>query len=245
MKGVILLALFSWRSPVTARFETFALALCEACSLCILLLPVQAVDGATIFESSTLGPTGLSRGDTPAANVSSVVFSGVIFQLTAPVVTTRVGGHFVDWPETTDSLFGAIVKLDDQDDMPDSGDLSTPDVLGSTVIGFPEPSSEVFGSLNVALDPGWYALVFCSGLFEAVGEGAMPLNNTDIGNPTYIAFQPSHGWFNLSVLSDAFNFVDFRFVVHGYVVPESSTTVMIIWIALMAMHIRKRTAITV
>ena len=42
------------------------------------------------------------------------------------------------------------------------------------LFSIPEPSAEIFGSLSLSLDPGWYALIFGSGLFGATGDGAMP-----------------------------------------------------------------------
>lgn len=210
---------------VVRRFAVLNLAAALA-----LMFATTSATAATIFESGTLGPTGIPRGVVPGANVSSDVFNGVRFELATPVITTQVGGHFVGSVGTTDTLFGAIVKLADENDYPDSADLSTPDVLGSTKLTFPEPSAEVFGDLSLSLDPGWYALVFGSGLFGASGNGAMPLNNPDIGNPTYIGFQSGTGWFNLSTLSDAFEFEDYRFVVKGTAIPEPATVA----IALMA-----------
>jgi len=106
--------------------------------------------------------------------------------------------------------------LDDESDFPDSGDLSTPDVLGSTELTFPVPSAEVFGDLNLTLEPGWYALVFGSGLFGTSGNGAAPRNNT--------AFQPDSGvqWINITGA-----FSNQRFVVQGQIVPEASTVVLV------------------
>lgn len=195
-------------------------------------------DAAVIFESGVLGPTGLEKGAVAASVVASDVFAGVRFQLTEPVVTSQVGGHFVD--RSNGTFFGAIVRLDNENDFPNSGDLSTPDVLGAAVLIFPVPSAEVFGNLAIALDPGWYALVFGSGLFGAAGDGAAPLNNPDIGSPTYIAFQPGavSGW---GVLLNPI-FRNFRFVVNGQVVPEPSTVglISVAVFALMA-HLRKPT----
>lgn len=110
--------------------------------------------------------------------------------------------------------------MDTENDFPNSTDLSTPDVLGAALLAFPVASAEAFGELNVRLDPGWYALAFGSGEFGASGFGGMVLNNPDIGNPPYIARQPSVGWFNLADISDAIRFDDFRFVVRGNLVPE-------------------------
>lgn len=193
-----------------------------AAIVCMIAVNLNAT---TIFESGTLGPTGLARGDVPAANVSGVVFNGVRFHLTSRVVTTQVGGHFVGSPGATGMFFGAMVKLADENDFPNSGDLSTPDVLGSTVISFPAPSAEVLGNLAVSLDPGWYALVFGSGRFGAVGDGAMPLNNPDIGSPTYIGYQPGagFGWGNL--INPIFR--NYRFVVEGSVVPEPTSALLL------------------
>jgi hypothetical protein len=190
-----------------------------------------------IYESGSLGPTGIPIGVVPGANVSAAVFNGVRFELTVPVVTTHVGGHFVGSTDTTDTFFGAIVQLADENDFPNSGDLSTSDVLGSTTMEFPHPSAEVFGDLALRLDPGWYALVFGSGLFGATGDGAMPLNNPDIGSPTYIAHQPGAvlGWGDL--LNPIFR--NYRFVVEGEIVPEPSSIALASWF-FSYLHFRRR-----
>jgi hypothetical protein len=176
-----------------------------------------------LFQSGTLGPTGitwndLALGNVPGTNVNSAVYAGVRFQLTQAVKTTSVGGHFV--APANGTFFGAIVSLDDANDFPDSGDLSTPDVLGATTIEFPSPSNEVFGNLPLQLDPGWYALVFGSGLFGSTGAGGALRNGMDIGSPTYIAFQPLSGapWLEISP-----DFSHHRFVVTGTIVPEPGT----------------------
>jgi hypothetical protein len=125
-----------------------------------------------------------------------------------------------------DPFFGAIVSLDDENDFPDSGSLSTPDVIGTTLLAFPETSNEVFGSLSKPLTPGWYALVFGSGLFGANGFGVAVNNGIDIGNPTYIAWQLGavNQWSNLTNPI----FRNFHFVVQGQVVPEPSIDLMLI-----------------
>jgi hypothetical protein len=198
----------------------------------VLLAALLALSGAnhanaaTIFESGTLGPTGLAQGSVAASNITPNVFAGVRFQITQTVLTTQVGGHFVD--RNNGTFFGAIVVLDNGNDFPDSGDLSTSDILGSTELIFPVPSDEVFGDLNLSLDPGWYALVFGSGLFGTLGDGAAPLNNPDIGSPEYIAFQPGSGWVNLTNPI----FRNFRFVLEGTVVPEPSTFALFMLIPL-------------
>ena len=182
---------------------------------------------ATIFESGTLGPIGLTFADFDAggapdgSSVTPIAFSGVRFELTEPVLTTRIGGHFVIQPNAHDSFFGAIVRLDDISDFPDSGDFSTPDFLGNAFLTFPNTSEEVFGELSLRLNPGWYALVFGSGLFGTTGNGGAVLNNPDMGSPSYLAKVPGSEWIEVSSLPGPFE--NYRLVVEGVVVPEPNT----------------------
>jgi len=88
--------------------------------ICILIVVAAAASlvtttitmGEIIFESGTLGPMGLTFDDfggmpEPSGSfVSDFAFTGVRFELTQPVVTTRVGGHFVIDPGHDDSFFG-------------------------------------------------------------------------------------------------------------------------------------------
>lgn len=181
---------------------------------------------ATIFESGKLGPTGIAQGFVAATNVNQFVYPGVRFQLTQPAITSHIGGHFVS--QSNGTFFGAIVKLDNDSDYPNSANLSTPDVLGTATLAFPTTSEEVYGGLILSLDPGWYALVFGSGLFGTSGDGAAPRNNPDIGDPAYIGYGPNLGWFNLDILQTSFD--NHRFVVRGTVVPEPGTLTTVLFL---------------
>lgn len=204
-------------------------------------------DAETIlFESGTLGPTRVTFDDLLAetvrgTNVRSVVFTGVRFELQQPVVTTQIGGHFLqrpgEDPQGNGSFFGAVVALDDENDFPDSGDLSTADVLGSTLLTFPDPSDEVFGDLALRLDPGWYGLVFGSGQFGATAGGAAVRNNPDIGDPVYIGYQPGagFGWSNL--INPIFR--NHRFAIRGTVVPKSASAGLLFPALLLALFKQK------
>ena len=208
--------------------------------LSALLLCPGLVMAATIFESGMLGPTGVTwqqgiDGEVPGANISSTTFNGVRFQVAQPSITTQIGGHFVS-PSGGD-FFGAIVALEDENDFPDSGDLSASDVLGHAELTFPVDSQEVFGDLSLFLDPGWYALVFGSGLFGTVNSGAMPLNNLDIEEPSYIAYVSSR-WKNLAP-ADGFAFKNYRFIVSGTIVPELSTFSLAILASLSAVAYKR------
>ena len=141
------------------------------------------------------------------------------FQLDQPVITEQIGGHFVSGSSGT--FFGAIVELEDGNDTPDSFDFSTSDFLGATILTFPVPSDEVFGNLTLSLNPGWFALVFGSGLFGTNGDGGAVRNGTDIGTPSYIVAQPFSG---VSVWVDSTSDLpNHRFVVNGQIVPEAAT----------------------
>ena len=159
------------------------------------MLAATNARGDILFESGTLGPTGIPRSEiTGGSNVSPFVFVGVRFHSDQPVLTTQVGGHFVKNAGANEPFFGAIIALANENDFPDSGNLSTPDVIGNTLLSFPEPSNEVFGVIDEPLAPGWYALVFGSGLLGASGSGVALNNGVDLGEPAYIAFQPGPGF---------------------------------------------------
>jgi len=221
------------------RSTIVAATILFAASIILAAVPVTA---ATIYESGTLGPTGIPRSDiadeiVAGTNISPDVFTGVRIFFDQPVITTQIGGHFVKNTGADESFFGAIIALDNESDFPDSGDLSTPDVLGSTSLVFPEPSDEVFGDLDLTLAPGWYALVFGSGLFDATGRGVAVRNGVDIGDPSYIAYVSSR-WRNLEGTSIPFE--NHRFVVSGTIVPEPSSAAFVLFASLYVIIKRPR-----
>lgn len=212
-------------------------------AITLFVVSKNVVLAGIIFESATLEQVGVPREDVglqivPGYNVKSNIFAGARFELTEPISTTSIGGLFVGPFGIPDTFFGAIVQLSDANDFPDSEDLSTPDVLGMTLLTFPNPSAEIVGLLELQLEPGWYALVFGSGLFGSDGAGAVLVNNTEIGTPDYIGFQFGAGWgprdrdFDNSA----------RYVVNGQVVPEPAVMQMSI-VSLMILCSQKRLAL--
>lgn len=179
--------------------------------LAVVLVAPATGSGAIIYESATLGPTGQSGG----ASVNSSQFLAVRFLASSSVTTGSIGGHLQGF--VSGGLFGAVVALTGSTDFPDSFDLSTADVLGAAVLPATSPSDEVAANLSVSLTAGnWYALVFGSGLFGATGSGAMPLNDTAIGTPSYFFKSTSTTW-NNGGFSNARFFLDTNAVT---VVPE-------------------------
>ncbi len=188
-----------------------------------VLFVTPAAQAATIYESGILGQTGitesqLNSGEVAGTNVNEFIFVGVRFELVEQFLTTAIGGHFASSPGGG-SYFGAIVALDGPEDLPDSSNLSTPDVIGTTTMLFPHPSADVMSSLSIRLEPGWYALVFGSGLFGAQGAGASVRNNADIGSPDYIGRGTAGIWDAVPILAASGQ----RFVVEGFVIPEPNT----------------------
>lgn len=186
---------------------------------------------AIIYESGTLGPIGITNEQLlnqsiPGSNVDPTNYVGARFEVHENWTVTAIGGHFArgfaDSP-----FFGVIVRLSDEIDFPDSDDLSTPDVLVVTHLSFPDPSAEVFGEISTTLVPGWYAVIFGTGLFQTNDWGTAVRNGQDIGTPSYIIWQPSRRWFNVADMGFG-GLPNHRFVVVGNPVPEPSCPLSVI-----------------
>lgn len=78
-------------------------------------------------------------------------------------------------------------------------------------------SAEVSGKLSLDLKPGWYALIFGSGLFGADGFGVAVRNGSDLDNPAYLGGQATipDFWWDLPSM-----FTGQRFFIEGQEVPE-------------------------
>jgi hypothetical protein len=189
---------------------------------------VSLVNGAVLYQSSLLGRTGVTWQEgtdhiVPGTNVNSDVFVGARFELSHPSRVEAIGGHFVGHPDSASQpFFGAIVSLTSATDFPDSGDLASSDVVGVSLLHFPAVSAEVYGDLPVLLEPGWYGVVFGTGLFGTDTAGAAVRNGMDLGEPTYFSWQPGVGWFNLADLAfDQPSFLaNHYFAVGGTAIPE-------------------------
>jgi len=203
-----------------------ALALLAAC-----LATATCADAEILFQTATSGPTGQTCGQGLA--VDSNFFPGTRFQLTQPAVTSAVGGHFLPTDFVTPrTVFGAIVRLTGPDDFADSADLSTTDVLGTTLITVPPTgSTNVSGPLVLSLSPGWYALEFGSGRFGATGDSGLISGNSLVGTPDIFSVRQSDG-------NIAFQASEPRMFVEGTSVPEPGTGGILL--ALIVMSVRRR-----
>jgi len=90
------------------------------------------------------------------------------FEVSSTVTLKNVGGVFSNGLGSID-VFAAVVRLTSSTDRPNSFDLTTPDLVGTTLVSIgPSGLGAVFeGTINLVLTPGWYALGFGTGAFGA------------------------------------------------------------------------------
>ncbi len=170
-----------------------------------------------IYESATMGAPGQPYWGHML--LSHTQFGGVRFEIDTTLRVDAIGGHFATYyaGDGYDSLFGALVALTGERDVPDSANLSTPDVLRTVSFDPTNPSSDHVISIDpVWLSPGWYAVVFGAGLHGSLAgfDNSAQLNNAPVGSPKYLTWNASGGWgFSSSTWP--------RYAVYG--VPEPAT----------------------
>jgi hypothetical protein len=212
----------------------------------VVIICASRSDAGGIFQSGALGPTGVLWEDVnsqsvPSTNVDPDVFIGARFYIAAPVITTRIGGHFIGHPfNTSPEFYGAIAALTAADDFPDSIDLTTPDVRGETILSFGNPSSVSFGDLALNLQPGWYALIFGSGLFGTHSYGNAVRDGTDFGVQSYFAWDRNAGVWHELDKSVSNHYV----VVEGAFIPEPSSFALALFAAAVLVFARRRRPIS-
>ncbi|MCC9600963.1 Ig-like domain-containing protein [Stieleria sp. JC731] len=142
-------------------------------------------EGPFLFETAALNPSLPYL----ATSLNSDNFYGVRFEVTATTHLDQVGGNFQFFTGT--GPFAAVVALDDATDLPDSEDLSTPDVLATTVIPLAfQDDGDKRGAIDVTLQPGWYAVMFGTGKFGSNGITNLFLNSDPVGDQSFIHAQP-------------------------------------------------------
>jgi hypothetical protein len=144
-------------------------------------------------------------------------FLGARFELSSGATIDGVGGHMFRTGIGNLELFGALVALTSLDDVPDSVNLSTPDVLAFTTFEPPVQSNDVIAPIGpIDVPAGYYAVVFGSGLFGATGTGGAPDNNApnDATALYNLKYQAGFGW-------DRIGNRGVRFTAYG-TIPEPS-----------------------
>jgi len=98
-------------------------------ALVILILGVcQSTSATPLFETATgsLLPSGLV--------LNNFFFPFHRFEVSSPVQLVSVGGFFENLTGANRQIFGAVVGLSGPTDVPDSLDLTTSDLIGTTLI---------------------------------------------------------------------------------------------------------------
>jgi len=171
------------------RSGVYGLAVVAMMGACVA--PALASTQDLYYASATLGQTGQHGGFSVASNQGI----GARFSIGAATTITGIGGHFVASNFGNGLLFGSIIRLDSFSDLPDSTDLSTPDVLAATTFTPPSASADVIAPIGpLAVTPGVYAVFFGSGRFGATGGGAIPQDGANIGSPSIFWLDSTPKW---------------------------------------------------
>ena len=171
--------------------------------VCMSMLVAGIAQADVILESATLGTTGVPSGWGLAAEQ----FMGARFQVTGNTAIECIGGH-IQGSDTY--LFGAIVALSSEDDLPD-GSWDGPDFIYVNLFDPEQLSTDLLVSTNLVLPPGYYGLVFGTGEFGADSSGSMPFED-DLDLPSASCFW-WNGWAGDASLWQDGGFSNARFVV--------------------------------
>lgn len=183
------------------------------------------------LESATLG----SLSGLPGYSIDDYQFLGWRFQINETLQVRNIGGHFAGYADR--EIFGAIAPLSDLTALPqgipeDLEELS----LAATTFSVPSNDNDpntssvvLLTPLSVTLTPGYYALIFGSGLFGASGSDAMPFPESQQDFPNSSYFFASTSGVGLATTWRNGGISDVYFVVEGESisstqVPEPSST---------------------
>jgi hypothetical protein len=125
----------------------------------------------------------------------------VRFEVMEPTHTLSIGAIMRGnsfWFDPPQTGILALVSLTGPEDVPDSLDLSTPDVLGAVVAPLDLQSEIISVPLEVNLTPGWYAVAIGSNHFGAEADWRFPVwrgPSMDYADSQRIGmFSEDNGW---------------------------------------------------
>ena len=202
--------------------------------LASLVWPTSSQGSSLLYESTQMGAPHYPAG----FSISATQFLGARFQLTTPATIDGIGGHMFGSSNGNGLIFGALVQLTSLDDVPNSSDLSSADVLTHMTFHPPSPSEDVIAPIGpIGVPAGFYAVVFGSGLFGATGSGGAPDDNVpnDATAPYNLEYQSGFGW-------DRIGNRGVRFTAYG-IVPEPGVLPAAAVTSLMCRRRRRKTAI--
>lgn|GEM_PF-5437776 len=141
------------------------------------LVFTSAANAGLIFESAEY-PQSAQKPNLGGLAIDDAYFVMHRFYLDNTYSLESIGGYF--WADTGRTIFGAVVALTGEDDFPNSFDLTTSDVLVTTLLTIENVDGDYLGDLRFTLDSGWYAVAFGTGLYGA--DGISP-NGVGLGMP--------------------------------------------------------------
>ncbi len=197
-----------------------SLSKCNTAIVCTIFIAI-AICGLTpksnadiIHESATMGAINQYQG----YKIWQYQFLGSRFEITETTEITAIGGHIAT--EDDDRLiFGAIVSLNSQSDLPPGLPFwtSKSEVVAWAYFNPPWWSFDKRIPLTVILEPGWYGLVFGAGEFGSLNrfaESVMPyIGQTNLSGNSYFHWNGS-GWYPTAYSPSSYP----RFVVEGHAV---------------------------
>ena len=160
----------------------------------LLVLLVNALAQDLHAMPTVLFDTAGDGATTQGVGASDDFWTFHRFEVTAPTRLVTVGGVFGNTSGVAIDIFGAVVRLSSPTDLPDSLDLTTPGLLGTTLLSVSptafQESIEVEAPIDLILEPGWHALGFGTGAFgspSGTNGVIMADHNTDLA-PNQLPF---------------------------------------------------------
>jgi hypothetical protein len=196
-----------------------------ALTIWFIVASQQIGHASVIFDTAANPPP-----NPPGVTVGDFNWPFHRFQITSPTKLETVGGFFRNFTGVTQHVFGAVIRLSGPADFPDSSDLTTPDVLGTTLISVGTALSAYDGALSLTLSPGWYALELGTGRFGASSGLLFDLNlsqhtvDLDPTQSTIVAIQTGHPSIGPGFYPQP---GAFRFFGTGVAVPEPATLLLL------------------
>ena len=167
----------------------------------VLAIAVLAAFDAAPLLAANLFETGAGAQGSAGVYLGDTSWFMHRFEITQATELETIGGNFQSFFSSPISLFGAVVSLTSSSDYPNANNLSTADLLGTTLLTVPHTGvngQDVSAPLSLSLNPGWYAMVFGSDGFGAgsapefeVGMPEFSIDNAPAQDPVSL-FQPDH-----------------------------------------------------
>ena len=171
-----------------------------------------------IYESATLGTTGLTGGFIVGPNQ----YLGSRFTLSDTFEITSVGGHLaLAGGGSGSSGFVAIIELGSL--IPGGFQFTGTTVLATALFDFDSLSILEVIPVSLILGPGDYALVFGSGLFGATAVGVMPTSGQTGASDLVDGVGSYFFWNGITSNWQNGGFNAVRFEVSGKAVPEPAS----------------------